>query len=165
MHLKHTRSCVFQQSLYFSLLIHRSFYLLVYIAIEHGKYSTTLYDKRDNFKFDIVNFPDMSSNIPSKPTYEIYISQLVRMCRICSRYDQFCERHYKTTEKLITQGFRYLELCKAFKKFTRSHVITRMRTRGWLARFLPTRNYCTYGACAYLRREKAWATPSGLQPW
>ena len=80
-----------------------------------------MYDKRDSFQFDIVNFPDMSSNIPSKPTYGIYISQLVRIGRICSSYNQFCDRHYKLTEKLIAQGFRYVELCKAFKKFARSH--------------------------------------------
>ena len=57
-------------------------YLDILITIEHGKYSTTLYDKRDSFQFDIVNFPDMGSNIPSKPTYGIYISQLVRIGRI-----------------------------------------------------------------------------------
>ena len=64
-------------------------YLDILITIEHGKYSTTLYDKRDSFQFDIVNFPNMSSNIPSKPTYGIYISQLVRIGRICSSYNQF----------------------------------------------------------------------------
>ena len=75
-------------------------YLDILITIEHGKYSTTLYDKRDSFQFDIVNFPDMSSNIPSKPAYGVYISQLVRIGRICSSYKQFYERHYKLTEKL-----------------------------------------------------------------
>ena len=39
-------------------------YLDIFITIEHGKYSTTLYDKKDSFQFQIVNFPDMSSNIP-----------------------------------------------------------------------------------------------------
>ena len=53
-------------------------YLDIFITIEHGKYCTTLYDKRDSFKFDIANFPDMGSNIPSKPTH---ISQLVRIRR------------------------------------------------------------------------------------
>ena len=66
-----------------------------------------LYDKRDSFHFDIVNFPNMSSNIPSKPAYGVYVSQLVRIGRICSGYEQFCERHYKLTQKLIKQGFRY----------------------------------------------------------
>ena len=96
-------------------------YLDILITIEHGKYSTTLYDKRDSFQFDIVNFPDMSSNIPSKPAYGVYISQLVRIGRICSSYKQFYERHYKLTEKLTKQGFRYVELRKAFKRFAKNH--------------------------------------------
>ena len=54
-------------------------YLDILITIEHGKYSTTLYDKRDSFQFQIVKFPEMSSNIPSKPAYGVYISQLVRI--------------------------------------------------------------------------------------
>ena len=86
-------------------------YLDILITIEHGKYSTTLYYKRDSFHFDIVNFPNMSSNIPSKPAYGVYVSQLVRIGRKCSGYEQFCERHYKLTQKLIKQGFRYAELC------------------------------------------------------
>ena len=60
--------------------------LSYFITREHGKYSTTLYDKRDSFHFDIVNFPNMSSNIPSKPAYGVYVSQLVR---IGSGYEQF----------------------------------------------------------------------------
>ena len=63
---------------------------------------------RDSFNFDIVNFPNMSSNIPSKPAHGVYISQLVRIGRICSSY--FCERRYKLTQKFIKQGFRYAEL-------------------------------------------------------
>ena len=96
-------------------------YLDILITIENGKYTTTLYDKRDSFQFDIINFPDMSSNIPSKPAYGVYISQLLRIGRICSTYKTFCERHHKLTKKLIKQGFRYVELCKAFKKFTKNH--------------------------------------------
>ena len=52
------------------------------VYINHDRFSTTLYDKRDSFSFDIVNFPHMSSNIPSKPAYGVYISQLIRIGRI-----------------------------------------------------------------------------------
>ena len=70
--------------------------------------------------FAIVNFPYLSSNIPSGPAYGVYISQLVRIGRICSNYSQFTMRHYKLTQRLIHQGFRYssiamyslLEICK-----------------------------------------------------
>ena len=66
-------------------------YLDILVTIENGKYSTSLYDKRDNFDFTIVNFP---SNIPSGPAYGVYISQLVRISRICSNYSQFTMGHY-----------------------------------------------------------------------
>ena len=42
--------------------------------------------KRDNFGFDRDNFPFMSSNIPAKPTYGVYISQLIRIGRICDSF-------------------------------------------------------------------------------
>ena len=57
-------------------------YLDILINIENGKYSTAVYDKRDNFNFNIVNFPYLSSNIPSGPAYGDYISQLVCIGRI-----------------------------------------------------------------------------------
>ena len=96
-------------------------YLDILITIENGKYSTAVYDKRDSFHFEIVNFPNMNSNIPSRPAYGVYISQLVRVGRICSSYKTFCEWHYKLTQKLIKQGFRYTDLCKAFRKFVKNH--------------------------------------------
>jgi hypothetical protein len=43
-----------------------------------GKLTTQLYDKRDDFSFTTVNFPYISSNIPLSPTFEVYISQLIR---------------------------------------------------------------------------------------
>jgi len=37
---------------------------------------TEVFDKRDSFNFDIVNYPYMYSNIPAKLTYGVYVSQL-----------------------------------------------------------------------------------------
>ena len=54
-----------------------------------GKLSTRLYDKRDDFDFYIVNFQFLSSNIPSGPSYGVYISQLIRYARCCLLYDNF----------------------------------------------------------------------------
>ena len=57
----------------------------------------------------IVNFPHLSSNIPSGPAYGVYISQLVRIGRICSDYTDFALRHYKLTDRLINQGYNYVD--------------------------------------------------------
>ena len=54
-------------------------YLDVGISIVNGHFNTTVYDKRDDFNFRIINFPFLSSNIPAGPPYGIYISQLVQI--------------------------------------------------------------------------------------
>ena len=66
---------------------------LTFIIDSGGKLSTRLYDKRDDFDFHIVNFPFLSSNIPSGPSYGVYNSQLIRYARCCSHYDDFRYRH------------------------------------------------------------------------
>jgi hypothetical protein len=53
---------------------------------DSGQISTKIYDKRDDFNFKIINFPNMCSNIPASPAYGIYISQLIRYARACSNY-------------------------------------------------------------------------------
>ena len=45
---------------------------------DSGQLSTKIYDKRDDFNFKIINFPNMCSNIPASPAYGAYISQLIR---------------------------------------------------------------------------------------
>ena len=56
-------------------------------------YHISVYDKRDDFNFQIVNFrAHMDSNIPSNPAYGVYISQLVRYARICRSNVDFIHR-------------------------------------------------------------------------
>ena len=69
------------------------------------------------FNFHIVNFPYMDSNIPSKPAYGVYISQLVRIGRICDSYKSFFTRHHQLTSRLVKQGFLYNKLVTSFKGF------------------------------------------------
>ena len=59
----------------------------------------------------------MDSNIPSKPAYGVYISQLVRIGRICDSYENFFTKHHKITCRLVKQGFLYHKLVNSFKKF------------------------------------------------
>ena len=66
---------------------------LTLIIDSGGKLSTRLHDKRDNFDLHIVNFLFLSSNIPSGPSYGIYISQLIRYGQCCSHYGDFRYGH------------------------------------------------------------------------
>ena len=86
-------------------------------ALFHPKF----YDECDDFDFDIVNFPFLDGDVPRRPFYGVYISQLIRFARVCSHVDDFNTRNKCLTAKLLKQGYRYHKLSKAFSKFYRRH--------------------------------------------
>ena len=65
---------------------------------------TSVYDKRDDFGFPIVNFPWLSGDVPRLPSYGIYISQLLQFARRCTSVLDFHSKNLKITSKLLTQG-------------------------------------------------------------
>ena len=44
------------------------------LSIHNDIVSTKMYDKRDDFNFDIVNFPFLYGDVPQRPSYGVYIS-------------------------------------------------------------------------------------------
>ena len=80
-----------------------------------------LYDKRDDFNFNIVNSPFLSSNIPQSPAYGVYVSQLIRYARASSAYSDFLVRSRLLTRKLLGQGYNRFKLITTFKKFYGRH--------------------------------------------
>ena len=44
---------------------------------DEGQLKFKLYDKRDEFQFNIVNYPHMDSNIPMGPGYGVCVSRLI----------------------------------------------------------------------------------------
>ena len=91
------------------------------LSIHNDIVSTKLYDKRDNFDFDIVNFPFLDGEVPRRPSYCVYISQLIRFARASSHVNGFNNHNRFLTAKLLKQGYRYHNLCKVFSKFYRRH--------------------------------------------
>ena len=79
------------------------------------------YDKRDDFNFEMVNFPFLNGDVPRSPSYGVYISQLIRFARVCSYVDDFNNRNLFLTAKLLKQGYRYHKIRKAFSKFYHRH--------------------------------------------
>ena len=99
--------------------------------IVHGDSSApfhiSVYDKREDFNFRIVNFPFMDSNIPATPAYGVYISQLVRYARICTAKADFMHRLRRLSSHLKQQGFKSMLLVKSVKKFFKRHCTTVVR--------------------------------------
>ena len=77
--------------------------------------------KRDDFDFDIVNFPFLDGDVPRSTSYGVYISQLIRFARMSSHVADFNARNGSLTAKLLQQGYRYHKLRKTFSKFYRRH--------------------------------------------
>ena len=97
-------------------------FLDLHLSISNGFVSSKLYDKRDDFDFDIiVNFPFLDDDVPRRPSYGVYISQRFRFARVCSHVDDFNTRNKCLTAKLLKQGYRYHKLRKACSKFYRRH--------------------------------------------
>ena len=97
---------------------------LLFIRDNSNNITTKLDDKRDTFGFHIVNFPFMSSNIPSAPAYGVYASELICYARCCSNYSDFLSRHNKTSclvTRLLSQGYKVNRLSNTFKKFYGRH--------------------------------------------
>ena len=96
-------------------------FLDLYLSIANGFVSSKIYDKRDNFDFDIVNFPVLDGDVPRSTSYGVYISQLIRFARVSSHVVDFSARNKSLTAKLLQQGYRYHKLRKTFSKFYRRH--------------------------------------------
>ena len=54
-------------------------FLDLYLTISDGFFSSKIYDKRNDFDFDVVNFPFLDWVIPRATPYDGYISQLIRL--------------------------------------------------------------------------------------
>ena len=96
---------------------HSGSFLDLDMSISNGVVSTKIYDKRDDFNFDIVNYPHLDGDIPKATSYGVYVSQLIRFARACSSLDDFNVRNLTITEKLLKQGYRFNKLRKSFTKF------------------------------------------------
>ena len=90
--------------------------------MQNGFVSSKIYDKCDDFEFDIiVNFPFLDGDVPRRASYGVYILQLLRLARVCDHVADFNPRSKCLTAKLLQQGYRYHTLRKTFYKFYRRH--------------------------------------------
>ena len=79
-------------------------FLNLHLYISNGFVSSKIYDKCDDFDFDKVNFPFFDGDVSRRPSYGVYISQLIRFARVCSHVDDFNTRNKCLTAQLLKQG-------------------------------------------------------------
>ena len=59
------------------------------ILVSNGFVSSKIYDRRDDFDFDNVNFPFLDGDVKRCPFYGVYTSQIKRFASVCSHIDAF----------------------------------------------------------------------------
>ena len=55
-------------------------FLDLHLSISNDLVSTKIYDKRDDFNFEIVNFRFLDGDVPRSTSYGVYIYQLNSFC-------------------------------------------------------------------------------------
>ena len=96
-------------------------FLDLHLSISNDTVSTNLYYKRDDFDFEIVNFPFLDGDVPRSTSYGVYISQLIRFARASSYVADFNTRNKLLTQKLLKKGYQYHKLRITFSKFYRRY--------------------------------------------
>ena len=89
-------------------------FLDLHLSISEDIVSTKIYDKRDDFDFEIVNFPFLNGDVPRSTSYGVYISQLIYFARASSYDPDFNTRNKLLSQKLLKQAYWYHKLCKTF---------------------------------------------------
>ena len=98
-------------------------FLDMFLSIANGKLDCTVFDKRRNFPFKVVKFPDIKfSNVPERPSYGIFYSQMIRILRICNKLDFFISELEILCNSFLEKGYEKLKLLKIFERFMCKYV-------------------------------------------
>ena len=83
-------------------------FLDFHLFISNVIVSAKIYDKHDDFDFEIVNFSFLEGDVPRSTSYGVYIFQLIRFARASSHVADLNTRNKLLTQKLHKQGYWYL---------------------------------------------------------
>ena len=92
-------------------------YLDLKIISQNSNLVFSIYDKREDFSFEIINFPYLDSCIPKNSALGVFISQLIRYSRLNSTFPDFKAKCKQLTEKLRKQGYLYKDLRRLILRF------------------------------------------------
>ena len=79
--------------------------LTVNLDAQAKKFVFKLYDKRDKFKFSIVNYPEINSNISTKCCHGVVKSELKRYATLSSNISDYILRKDTLFNKLLRKGY------------------------------------------------------------
>ena len=76
-------------------------FLALHLSISDGFVKTKIYNKRDDFDFDIEKFSFLDGDVPRSTSYGVYNSRLIRFARVSNHADDFNSSIKVLTAKLL----------------------------------------------------------------
>ena len=104
-----------------NISVRKTNFLDLTISIYRGKFYIKLYDKRNDYDFEVINYPFLDGNIPKNQSYSVFISQLVRFARVNSSFNGFIGDCKNLVSKLSRQHFNPAALRKRFDVFSEKY--------------------------------------------
>ena len=89
------------------------------LSVSGGFVSSEICGKRDDFDFDIVNFPFLDGGVPRSASCGVCISQLIRFAGVSGRVVDFGARGGGLAAELLRRGCRCRGLRGTFSEFYR----------------------------------------------
>ena len=92
------------------------------ISVFRGKFLYKSYDKRNDFKFEVVKFPHLHGKIPRKPSYGVFTSQVLRFCEVNDTIKNFKNDVQNMVKVFVKQGFNRLKLFGHYNLFCQKYL-------------------------------------------
>ena len=96
-------------------------YLDLNVSIEVTGISLSVYNKTDDFNFEVVTLTFPHSNIPIEIGYNVFYSQVLRYANICTNLEVFISHLSKTFNILISRGYLKSKLLKSVRRCMRKY--------------------------------------------
>ena len=98
-------------------------FLDLHLSISNDIVSPKIYDKCDDFDFEIVDFPFLGGDVPRSTSYGVYISLLIYFARASSYTTNFNTHNKLLTQKLLKQGIGIINFSKPFLNLIDDYMI------------------------------------------
>ena len=92
-------------------------YLDLRISLNNGNFLYKSYDKREDYMFEVIRYPNLSGNIPFSPSYGVFVSQCKRFTEVNSSFEDFVNDIKLLQSRLVKQGFAISILRERFITF------------------------------------------------
>ena len=85
---------------------------------------------RDEFVFDVVNFPSLDDDVSRAPSHDVYVTNLIRFGRLSSHLADFSARKRTFTAKFLNRDISSIK----FRKHFLSYIVD---TSNWFLNIIP----------------------------